>query len=399
MENGGFFPEADNQQDVAWFLMDAMKMLGMDAVGMSEKELRWGISYFKSQVKRTGLPVICANLTDAATKKTIFPPYVIKKVGNVRVGFFGLMSDKVELGIAKDSLKVEDPSAAATRTIAEMRKKGATVVVLLSSIGKVEAEDLVAAIPGVDAVICGRNVPMLQKGRMIKNTVASYGGEQGQYMSRTLLTVNAKGTVSTGENETYALGPEVGEKPDLAKLVKEFEDKHNEKMRKIEKERIASQQQATATNSDRFLGSDLCMRCHIDEGEQWKTTSHSMAWQTLIDVKKDATPECIPCHVVGYQKPGGFQSSNDASRLANVQCENCHGEGTRHEAFSTSREPVSAGTCITCHHGENDPTFNWEKQMPLIAHDNTSGQTIKNKKVKPGQPQTTPSPMGAHGHH
>ena len=28
--------------------------------------------------------------------------------------------------------------------------------------------------PGIDAVICGHNVPLLQKGRMVKNTVTSY---------------------------------------------------------------------------------------------------------------------------------------------------------------------------------------------------------------------------------
>ena len=110
-----------------------------------------------------------------------------------------------------------------------MRKKGATVVVLLSQLGKVESEDLAAAVPGIDAVICGRNVPMIQKGRMVKNTVTSYGGEQGQYISRTLLTLDARGRVATGDNETFMLGPEIGEKPEIAKLVKDFEDAFNEK--------------------------------------------------------------------------------------------------------------------------------------------------------------------------
>ena len=37
---------------------------------------------------------------------------------------------------------------AAQRTVAELRKKGATVVVLLSQLGKVESEDLVTAVDG-----------------------------------------------------------------------------------------------------------------------------------------------------------------------------------------------------------------------------------------------------------
>ena len=382
VDGGGFFPESDNQQDVAWFLMDAMKTVGVSAAGMSEKELRWGVSYLKAQVARSGLTMVCANLIDQASRRPVLKPYVIEKVGRIKVGVFGLMSDKVDLGISRDTVKVEEPGAAATRVIDEMRKKGATVVVLLSQLGKVESEDLAAAVPGIDAVICGRNVPMIQKGRMVKNTVTSYGGEQGQYISRTLLTVDTRGRVATGDNETFMLGPEISEKPEIAKLVKDFEDAFNEKQRKAEKEAAAKQATENQQATDHFLGADLCVRCHADEGEQWKTTAHSLAWQTLVDAKKDATPECITCHVVGYRQPGGYQTSADAPRLVNVQCENCHGIGTRHEMYATAYR-ITPNTCIQCHKGENDPEFNFEKKLPMIAHGNLSGesiQTMKNRK-------------------
>jgi 2',3'-cyclic-nucleotide 2'-phosphodiesterase (5'-nucleotidase family) len=127
----------------------------------------------------------------------------------------------------------------ATRTVDELRKKGATVVVVLSQLGKIGSEDLAAAVPGIDAVICGHNVPMLQRGRMVKNTVTSYGGEQGQYLSRTLITVDGRGRMTAGENESFILGPEVPDKPEIAKLVKAFDDALNEKLRKTDKARAA----------------------------------------------------------------------------------------------------------------------------------------------------------------
>ena len=383
VDNGGFFPDTDSQQDVAWFMMDVMKILGTDAIGLSEKELRWGISYLKAQAKRTQAPLVSANLLDAATRRPSFLPYVIRKVGTVKVGIFSVLSDKVDLGPSRDSLKVEEPSATARRTVAEIRKKGATVVVLLSQLGKVESEDLVASVLGIDAVICGHNVPLIQKGRMIKNTVTSYGGEQGQYVSRTVLSLDAQRRVATGENESFMLGPEIGDKPEISRVVKSFEDGLNEKLRKAEKEREAAGSVGAKNpeSVDHFLGADFCIRCHAGEGEQWKTTSHALAWQTLIEVKKDATPDCIPCHVVGYKQPGGFQSGSDAGRLGNVQCENCHGMGTQHEAFATAPRRVTEQTCVGCHHGENDPEFNWAKKLPMIAHSNSSGETVKNKKV------------------
>ena len=369
VDNGFFFPEDDLHKDVSWFLMDVMKVLGTEAVGMSEKELRFGVGYLKAQVRRTQLPMVCANLYEKKTKKLLFQPYVVKQVGTVKVGIFGLMSNTVDLGPLKDSLTVEEPSVAARRTVAELRRKGATVVVLLSQLGKVESEDLVTALEGIDAVMVGHNVPLLQKGRMIKNTVACYGGEQGQYIGRTIVTLNPQRRMATADNETFMLSPEVGERKEIAALVKGFEDSFNEKLHKAEKERAAKEQaKATSASPDHYLGAEVCIRCHQPEGEQWKSTGHARAWQTLVDHKKDATPECVGCHVVGFKQPGGLVSSAVTPALTNVQCESCHGMGTQHEAFTTVPRKITVETCRQCHTASASPTFDFATYQPHVAH-------------------------------
>ena len=239
VDDGGFFPEGDGQQDLAVFIMDVMNRLNTDAVGVGERDLRYGASFLRAQVKRNGLPVVCANLIDKRSRKPLFNPYLVKKIGGVQVGFFGLIGEKVNLGPSRDSLLVEEPVAVATRTIAEMRKKGVDVVVLLGQLGKVENEDLVSTVDGVNAVVVGRDTPIIPKGRMIKNTVACYGGEQGYYLCKTVLTLDARRQVTTGEADAVMLGPEVRDQSEIYKLVKSFEDGFNEKLRKAETERAA----------------------------------------------------------------------------------------------------------------------------------------------------------------
>lgn len=374
MDNGFFFPEAEDWEQDAWFLMDAMKLLKTDAANVSEKELRYGRSFLLANWKRSKLPLVSANLWDKTTKKTLVDPYVLVKKGTVTVGVFGLTSEKVDLGVSRDSLSVEDPAAAAKRVIPEMRRKGATVIVLLSQLGKVESEDLVTAVDGVDVLIVGRNVPVLQKGRLIKNTVACYGGEQGQYVGRTLVTLNAKRGMASGDNETFLLSPEVGERPDVLQLVKSFEDAFNDFLRKKEKERqvVADQQRlqggVTEQSVDHYVGDEVCQRCHKAEYEQWKTTLHASAWKTLVDAKKDANPDCIKCHVVGYQQAGGFKTADDAAKLSNVQCESCHGMGTQHEAYPAQARRITEATCKQCHTAANSPTFDFALFQPHILH-------------------------------
>jgi len=371
VDNGGFFPEeADSlYRDKAWFLMDGMVLLGTDAVGMSEKELKYGKGWLLAQVKRSRLPMTNANVWDKQTKKTLMPPYLILKKGTVNVGVFAVTSDKVDLGPARDSLTIEDPAVAANRVIPEMKKKGATVIVLLSQLGKVESEDLVTAVDGIDVVIAGRNVPVLQKGRMIKNTVACYGGEQGQYIGRTILTLGPDRKATSGDNEVFILGPEVGEKAEIAAIVKAFEDGFNEKQRKLEQQKQAeAAARDMEKDPDKFLGSEVCIRCHAEQAEQWKSTPHARAWQTLVDNHKDQAGECIECHVLGYKKPGGFQTGTQTPSMVNVQCESCHGMGTQHDAFAATPQKVAEATCTKCHNKDNDPSWNFSAKLAKVAH-------------------------------
>jgi Tfp pilus tip-associated adhesin PilY1 len=160
--------------------------------------------------------------------------------------------------------------------------------------------------------------------------------------------------------------------------VKAFEDGFNDKVRKLDKERAAQAAQNKAPeNPDRYLGAELCVRCHQDEGAQWKTTAHSIAWQTLVDAKKESTPECVGCHVVGYRKPGGFQAAMDSTKLGNVQCENCHGMGTMHEALASPHAVVAEQVCQSCHQGEHDPEWNMKLKLPRIVHSNLSGESMR----------------------
>src|SRR5262249_8500168 len=169
VDAGGFFPEGDGQQDLASFLMDAMSRLNTDAVGVAERDLRYGTSFLSAQAKRSRLPVVCANLIEKGSGKPLFDPYLIKKIGGVKVGFFGLIGEQVDLGPSRDSILVEARAAAATHTVAEMRRKGVDVVVRLGQLGKDQNEDLVAAVDGVDALVVGGGAP-IEKGRLIKNT-------------------------------------------------------------------------------------------------------------------------------------------------------------------------------------------------------------------------------------
>ena len=381
LDAGGFFPEQDGRTDLAEFMTRSLAQLGVGAIGVGPRDLRHGIAFLKDLVQRTGAPVTCANLADKRTRLPVFTSGRLLDVGGVKVGVFAIYSDRLDLGPAADSLVVLDPENAAQSQVTALRTKGAQVVILLAQMGRAGGEDLVSTVPGIDAVVLGHDIPVYEMGRRIGGTMASYAGEQGQHLGVIKVALSPAGKVLDEYCSVAALGPDVREQPAMFRAVKTFEDAYNERMRVEERSANVNDDDDPV---DHFVGEQVCARCHAAEAQQWRTTAHSLAWETLQRVKKDATPECIPCHVVGFRQAGGFETDLRTPHLVNVQCENCHGMGTEHASDWLTQHKVNEGTCRTCHNQERDPEFDFAAKFPLIVHGNSSGESIRIVKARRG---------------
>ena len=116
-----------------------------------------------------------------------------------------------------------------------------------------------------------------------------------------------------------------------------------------------------------YSGEEVCGVCHAGQHETWSLTSHAFAFDTLVEHGVDRDPECLPCHTVGWDKPGGYRLESPAPHLAGVQCENCHGRGGPHQSpqfLEEGFEPVCSG----CHTPEHSLNFQFGERLPLVSH-------------------------------
>ncbi len=390
VDAGGAFPEMGGRTDLAEFMLRSLVELRVDAVGVAPRDLRHGIAFLRDLSRRAKVPVVCANLVDRARHVPVFSPSRIIEAGGVRVGVFGVLGDRFDLGPGSDSLSVLDPEASARGEVAALRARGAQVIVMLAQLGRVGAEDVLGAVPGIDVAILGHDVPVFEHGRRINGALASYAGDQGQQLGVVTLALGPDGHATDAVGDVHVLGPETHEAPALLTAVKAFEAAYNERMREEQRRALAAAAADPEGDDpvDRFVGQAVCARCHAEQAAQWNTTAHSLAWETLVRERKDATPECIPCHAVGYRQPGGFQNAVRTPHLVNVQCENCHGMGTLHSEDWLTRNRVTENTCKGCHNQERDPEFDFAAKSPLMAHDNSSGESIRIIKARRAQGST-----------
>jgi hypothetical protein len=102
-----------------------------------------------------------------------------------------------------------------------------------------------------------------------------------------------------------------------------------------------------------YVGIDACSACHPGPRQVWNATRHAHAYATLASQFKQFNLDCVSCHVTGYEKPGGSTVTH-VDKLENVQCEVCHGPGSKHAQNPSDKTLIvanpPASTCLSCHH-------------------------------------------------
>ncbi len=118
-----------------------------------------------------------------------------------------------------------------------------------------------------------------------------------------------------------------------------------------------------------YVGIDVCAKCHPGARDVWSGTAHASAYKTLSTQFKEFNLECVGCHVTGYDLPGGSTVTH-VGKLENVQCEVCHGPGSKHVEAPTDPANLVAkpapDRCLECHHPPHVESFDAALKMKEI---------------------------------
>lgn len=139
-----------------------------------------------------------------------------------------------------------------------------------------------------------------------------------------------------------------------------------------------------------YVGVAGCVgSCHFhdDAVAFWQKTRHGQAFSTLVRAGKELSYDCVGCHAVGFDEPGGSNlrtliawqraamgaPPKDSPDLRDVGCEVCHGPGSAHAAAPSknpigTRKPVQ-DRCLVCHTKDHSDTFDWLPYLRDILGD------------------------------
>ncbi len=172
-------------------MVDAMNQLGVEAM-TSHWEFTLGIDRVTEIVDSLPFPFLGANIFDAEWDEPAYEPYKMFERGGVQVAVIGQafpympianpgwMFPDLSFGIREDRI---------AEMVAEVRAKGAGLVVLLSHNGFDVDRKLAGRVPGIDVILTGHTHDALPEPVMVGQTLVIASGSNGKFVTRLDLDV------------------------------------------------------------------------------------------------------------------------------------------------------------------------------------------------------------------
>jgi len=361
----------------------ALKLMGYDAVGFGSDDLRLGVGELLAVAAAEDSP---ENTLYASGNVVVIDPSLmlqskVVEKGGLKIGVTSILDEKSMEVKPGGDLGIEPAVESTRKVLAELNLAKPDFKVLMFFGKEDAARDLARAVPGFDLIVVGggggeptyqaEQIEGTETRMILTGNKAMYAGLVGLY--------------SKGELK-YARVPlthEFEDAPEMRQLMKEYQ----EQLKDIGLEGLGLKP-IRHSSGEQFVGSEACGKCHTTAYDIWQGTPHAEATEHIVkppaergDVARHFDPECISCHVTGwnaqeyYPYVSGYLSLEKSPHLTGNGCENCHGPGASHAAAEAEgstitdelklqlrdsmKLPLSKARdkCMTCHDLDNSPDF------------------------------------------
>jgi len=303
--------------------------------------------------------------------------------GGRRIGTTSALDPATGQTQQSGDIEVADLNDSLAKSIAELRVKNTDFNVLLFYGSEETAADAVRKTPGFDLVVVagGYGEPTYQpKSIDGSETQMIVTGDKGMYVGLVGLYEDSPIRYSR-----VPLTDEFDDAPEMRRLMAAYQNQ----LQSLGLEGLGLKPIAHPSGES-FVGTQACAQCHTTAFEVWENSAHALATEHLVhpgersDISRHFDPECISCHVTGwnaqnyYPYVSGYLSLEASAHLTGNGCENCHGPGAGHTAAEQKDSGVSQAKrdalrvamrlplenakekCMTCHDLDNSPDFHKE---------------------------------------
>lgn len=374
------------------FTIDGLKSMKYRAIALGPDDLRLPGIELATPMSPTGddpSMFVSANVTFFDPKMT--SPYLVLEEGGKRIGITAVLGQRNQLMVNSEDVTMRSAEEGLQAVWPELQKKQCDLYVLIAHATIDESRALAQKFRQFQLVVTtgGAGEPTLEPERIEGTSSAMIQvGTKGMYAS----VVGLFEDKNVIRYQRVPLDARFPDAPEMIQLLGAYQDQL--KLTGFAGLGIRPQPHPT---KNKFVGSEVCAECHKNAWKVWKEgidgndPKHSHAYATLqappkrANVPRNFDPECLSCHVVGwnpqkyYPYDSGYMSLDATPKLINVGCENCHGPGAEHtdaengvdedmkeeEIERLRKQQIltlkdAEQKCLECHDLDNSPGFQEE---------------------------------------
>ena len=202
--------ELDKQRSIV--NLKAMQLMKYDAVAIGDDEFNFGREFLQENINKTNLIFLSSNI-----KADKILPYIIKEASGIRIGIIGVTGPSAVQKAG--GLKFIEPATALKEAIAELRKKGVNIIVLLSRLSENEDINLINNIKGIDILITGYHSENKESfNKMIAQTLVLRPSWEGRHLNKVSFKVSDNQVIDYKVEESR-LSDQVPDDPDVSSIL------------------------------------------------------------------------------------------------------------------------------------------------------------------------------------
>lgn len=165
--------------------------------------------------------------TDTSGLSQYVKPFVVKTIGDVKVGIFGLTTTTTPSYGESEAITFESASSAARRMVDSLRARNVDLIVAVTHLGVNEDRQVAQNVAGIDVIVGGHShtplsQPVLQVNPAGDTTVIVQAGSKWQYLGRLVLTLTGSRKSWTYQLET--IGAPLPEDPAFSAMMQSYKD-------------------------------------------------------------------------------------------------------------------------------------------------------------------------------
>lgn len=207
-------------------MIDAWNMVGLDYSVLGNHEFDIKTNELIDRIKESKFTWIGSNVVDTKSGKLFaeLPPFVIREIGGVKIGFFGLLlPEGKETSSMEPHIEIADYCKTAQDLIPKMRAAGANTIIGLTHMFMFQDKKLAQCAPGIDLILGGHEHTLLQSSS--NGTPIFKMWADAREVGKFDLFIDRKtGKVSSMDWEIISVTDEIPDAPEFAPVAAQYKE-------------------------------------------------------------------------------------------------------------------------------------------------------------------------------